>query len=107
MSVSPEGQGTGGLSLNEQRFQAIYDSINDGIFIQEPGTGAILDVNWRLCEWLGYTAEALKQLDLGRLGLGLAPYTQETARLWAQKACTGAPQTFEWLCTTATCCGWK
>ena len=100
MSVSPEGQGTGGLSLNEQRFQAIYDSINDGIFIQEPGTGAILDVNWRLCEWLGYTAEALKQLDLGRLGLGLAPYTQETARLWAQKACTGAPQTFEWLCTT-------
>jgi len=102
MSVAPEGPEAGGPSLNEQRFQAIYDSINDGIFIQEPVTGAILDVNRRLCEWLGYSTEALLKLDLGRLGLGLAPYTQETARQWAQKACAGAPQTFEWLCTTQT-----
>jgi diguanylate cyclase (GGDEF)-like protein/PAS domain S-box-containing protein len=88
------------LPLNEKRFKAIYDSVNDGIFIQDPETGAILDVNRRLCEWLGHPAEAMLKLDLGRMGLGLWPYNQETAREWAQKAAAGAPQTFEWLCTT-------
>jgi diguanylate cyclase (GGDEF)-like protein/PAS domain S-box-containing protein len=89
-----------GPSLTEQRFQAIYDSINDGIFLQDPGTGAFLEANRRACEWLGYTVEELLTLDLGRLGLGLWPYTQDTAREWSRKAAEGAPQTFEWLCTT-------
>ena len=83
------------LPLGERRFQAIYDSVNDGIFIQDPETGAILDVNRRLCEWFGCSAEELLKLDLG-----LWPYTQETAREWARKAAAGAPQTFEWLCST-------
>ena len=100
MSTPRGDEPAGGLSLNEKRFQAIYDSINDGIFIQEPETGTLLDVNRRLCEWLGYTAEALLKLDLGRLGLGLAPYTREAAQVWARKASAGQPQTFEWLCTT-------
>ncbi len=88
------------LSLNEKRFQAIYDSVNDGIFIQDPETDAILDVNHRICEWFGYSPEHMLTLDLGRLGLGLWPYTPETAREWARKAAAGTPQTFEWLCTT-------
>jgi diguanylate cyclase (GGDEF)-like protein/PAS domain S-box-containing protein len=91
----PAGPGHG-----EQRLQAIYDSVNDGILIQDPGTSAILDANRRFCEWFGYSAEELLKLDLGRLGIGLWPYTQETAREWARKAAEGVPQTFEWLCTT-------
>ena len=87
------------LPLNEKRFQAIYDSVNDGIFIQEPETGAILDVNWRLCEWFGCAREEMLKLDLGRMGLGLWPYDRETAREWARKAAAGTPQTFEWLCS--------
>ena len=86
--------------LNEMRFQAIYDSVNDGIFIQDPETDVILDVNRRLCEWFGHPAGHMLTLDLGRMGLGLWPYTRETAREWARKAAAGAPQTFEWLCTT-------
>ena len=39
-----------GEAMGEQHFQAIYDSVNDGIFLQELGTGAILDVNRRMCE---------------------------------------------------------
>ncbi len=66
--------GAARVFLNEHRFQAIYDSVNDGIFIQDPETGAILDVNRRLCEWFGYSAEHLLTLDLGRMGLGLWPY---------------------------------
>ena len=89
----------GRLPLDEKRFQAIYDSVNDGIFIQDPDTGAILDANRRLCEWFGCSAEHLRTLDLGRMGLGLWPYDPDTARDWAAKAAAGAPQTFEWLCT--------
>jgi diguanylate cyclase (GGDEF)-like protein/PAS domain S-box-containing protein len=91
--------GAARVFLNEHRFQAVYDSVNDGIFIQDPETGAILDVNRRLCEWFGYSAEHLLTLDLGRMGLGLWPYNAETAREWARKAAEGAPQTFEWLCS--------
>ena len=100
MSVQPRPAAAPVASINEKWFQAIFDSINDGIFIQDPASGALLDVNRRLCEWLGYAPEVLLTLDLGRLGLGLAPFTQEAAREWAAKAAAGTPQTFEWLCTT-------
>jgi len=88
------------LPLSEKRLQAIYDSVNDGIIIQDPGTGAILDVNHRLCEWFGCGPEEMLKLDLGRMAFGLWPYTQDTAREWARKAAAGEPQTFEWLCST-------
>jgi diguanylate cyclase (GGDEF)-like protein/PAS domain S-box-containing protein len=100
MSVSQRPEPVPGTAFGETWFQAIFDSMNDGIFIQDPEQGALLDVNRRLCEWLGYSQEELLQLDLGRLGLGLAPFTQEAAREWAAKAAAGTPQTFEWLCTT-------
>lgn len=89
-----------GEALSEQRFQAIYDSVSDGIFIQDLETGAILDVNRRMCEWFGLEPEAFRTLTLGTLGLGLWPYTPEKALEWTQKAAAGAPQTFEWLCST-------
>jgi diguanylate cyclase (GGDEF)-like protein/PAS domain S-box-containing protein len=87
-------------ALSEQRFQAIYDSVNDGIFLQDPETGAILDVNRRMCEWFGLGPQAFRGLDLGQLGLGLWPFTPEKATEWSRLAAEGAPQTFEWLCST-------
>ncbi|NTV72668.1 MAG: diguanylate cyclase [Holophaga sp.] len=74
--------------------------MNDGILIQDPETGAILATNRRICEWLGYSSEEMLKLDLGRVGIGLWPYNQETAQEWTRKASEGAPQSFEWLCTT-------
>ena len=79
------------LYLSEQRFQAIYDSVNDGILIQEMESGATLDVNRRLCEWLGYTQQELLVRDLGSLGLGIWPHTREVAIEWALKAIDGTP----------------
>jgi len=89
-----------GLGLNEQWFQAIYDSLNDGILIQDPESSATLGANRRICEWLGYSSEEMLKLDLGQVAIGLWPYTRETAQEWARKAAHDAPQTFEWLCTT-------
>lgn len=100
MATAPgPSMGENPLYLSEQRFQAIYDAVNDGIMIQEVETGATLDVNRRLCEWLGYSQQELLAQDLGDLGLGIWPYTREVAIDWAMKALEGTPQTFEWLCS--------
>lgn len=101
MAGAPEAsRGQNELFLSEQRFQAIYDAVNDGIMIQDIETGANLDVNRRLCEWLGYTQQELLAMDLGSLGLGIWPYTRDVAVEWALKAIEGVPQTFEWLCSS-------
>jgi diguanylate cyclase (GGDEF)-like protein/PAS domain S-box-containing protein len=91
----------GESSLAEKRFQAIYDSINDGILLLDPGTGAILEVNRQVRDWFGWGPGELPDLDLGRLGLGLWPYTRDCALERCGKAAAGEPQSFEWLCTAA------
>ena len=87
-------------ALSEAHFQAIYDSVNDGIILLDLETGAILDVNRRMCEWFGYDLETFLTMDLGRLALGLWPYTGEKALEWVLKARDEGPQSFEWLCAT-------
>jgi PAS domain S-box-containing protein len=46
----------GETQLNRQRdyFAAIFDNVNDAIVIQDPLTGAILDVNATACRKFGY-----------------------------------------------------
>ncbi|BDU74266.1 sensor domain-containing diguanylate cyclase [Mesoterricola silvestris] len=86
------------LFLSEQRFQAIYDSVNDGILIQDLESGATLDVNRRMGEFLGLSQQRLLTMDLADTGLGIWPYTRDVAIDWALKAIEGEPQTFDWLC---------
>ena len=89
-------------ALGEAHFQAIYDSVNDGIFLLDPVTGGVLDVNRRMCEWFDRTIEDFLTLDLGKLALGLWPFTAEKAIEWVAKAREEGPQNFEWLCATRT-----
>ncbi len=88
----------GELYLSEQRFQAIYESVNDGILIQDLDSGATLDVNHRFGEFLGLSQQQLLATELADTGLGIWPYTREVAIDWALKAIQGEPQTFDWLC---------
>lgn len=85
------------LRESEERFHKIFDSVNDAIFIQDIETGAILDVNQRMCELYGYTREEAKRLDIGKLSSGFSPYTQKDALNWIKKATEGTPQLFEWM----------
>lgn len=99
--IGPSGPlpGPNELYLSEQRFQAIYDSVNDGILIQDLDSGATLDVNRRMGEFLGLTQQQMLRMELADLGLGIWPYTREVAIDWALKAIQGEPQTFDWLCS--------
>ena len=84
------------LRGNEARFRAIFDSVNDSIFIHDLETGAILDVNKRMCEMFGYTKGEVLGIDVGTISAGQPPYTQEDALQYIRQAAAGKPQLFEW-----------
>ncbi|HNX31399.1 MAG TPA: diguanylate cyclase [Holophaga sp.] len=88
LPVSQEDQGD---------LRAIFDAVNDAIIVHEVGTGAILDVNQRMCEMFGLTYADALWMDMGSLSLGLSPCTLDEAWEWMRKAVQEGPQTFEWI----------
>jgi diguanylate cyclase (GGDEF)-like protein/PAS domain S-box-containing protein len=77
--------------------RAVFDAVNDAIMVHEVGTGAILDVNKRMCEMFGLAYEDALWMDMGSLSLGLSPCTLDEAWEWMRKAAQEGPQTFEWI----------
>ena len=84
------------LELREERFRSIFESVNDAIFILEKESGAILDVNTRMCEMFGYSRDEAGRLDLGTLSAGTPPYTLEDAAAIIRGLRPGDRQIFEW-----------
>ena len=84
------------LTESEQRFHAIFDSVNDAIFVHDQKTGAILDVNQRMCEMYGITRQAALQLTIGEISQGTPPFTQQDAIEMFQKIPQGGSQLAEW-----------
>jgi two-component system, cell cycle sensor histidine kinase and response regulator CckA len=86
------------LQEQEERFRAIFNSVNEAIFVHDIENGKILDVNERVCEMYGYTYEEALWLDVESLSSGEPPYDQKHALKWLEKAAKGKPQQFEWHC---------
>jgi PAS domain S-box-containing protein len=84
------------LSKSEKRFRTIFNAVNDAIFVHNLETGAILDINSRMCEMYGYSREEARGLDVEALSQGEPPYTQQDALTWIKKAAEGEPQILEW-----------
>ena len=80
----------------ESNYRAIFNAANDGIFIHDLATGAILDVNEKVLEMYGYSREEALSLDVEALSAGEPPYTQREVVRWIGKAAHGEPQLFEW-----------
>ena len=47
------------LRESEERFRALFTSSNDAVFLTDPVSDSILDVNPRACALLGYAREEL------------------------------------------------
>lgn len=84
------------LQESEGRFQAIFDSVNDALFVYDPSNGHILDVNHKACEMYGYTREEMLQASVESLSSGVSPHTQADALERIKNAVGGEPQVFEW-----------
>jgi diguanylate cyclase (GGDEF)-like protein/PAS domain S-box-containing protein len=83
--------------VNPTDYGAIFNAVNDAIFVHDIDTGAILDVNNRACEMYCYSREELLGSGVGRISADIEPYRQEDAARYINKAAEGEPQVFEWM----------
>jgi PAS domain S-box-containing protein len=83
------------LRVSQERFSAIFDSVNDAIFLQDAVSGSILDVNRHMSELFGYSREEVRALSVGDISSGEPPYTATDALAWLHRS-AGGPQVFEW-----------
>jgi phosphoserine phosphatase RsbU/P len=84
------------LRRSEERFEAIFNSVSEAIFINAPETGDILDVNQRVYEMFGYSREEARGIHIETISSGVSPFTQQEAIQYLRKAAQGTPQLFEW-----------
>jgi PAS domain S-box-containing protein len=84
------------LRESERRFREIYDNVGDAIFVHDPDSGRILDVNRRMCEMYGYTREEALRLDVGTLSAGTPPYSAAEIGAAIAAAKTHGEHTFGW-----------
>jgi diguanylate cyclase (GGDEF)-like protein/PAS domain S-box-containing protein len=86
------------LGKSEARFRAIFTSVNEGVFVCDPLTRGLLEVNPAGCEMFGCAREELLGSDFMAHSSGVAPYTSADATQWQRSAEAHGPQTFEWHC---------
>ena len=84
------------LRVSEASYRAIFDAAEDAIFVHDIETGAIVDVNPKACTSFGYTREEFRALDIGMLGTGERPYTQQDAMALVRRAAAGEELRIEW-----------
>lgn len=83
--------------ISDSKYRAVFENANDGIYIHDLTTGAILDFNNRACELSGYSREEILSRNMKNiLGTGVSPYTENDFRQWFIRAVNGQPQLFEW-----------
>jgi PAS domain S-box-containing protein len=75
---------------------ALVDIVNDGVFVHDLETGAILDANRRAEALYGYTRAELRGVTLDALSEGKPPYANDEALALIGRAAAGEAQVFEW-----------
>lgn len=83
------------LRQSEEQFRTIFDSVAEAIFIHDPASGAILDVNQRACELYGYSSEEIRKISVADISSGEPPYTQDEVIAKLQLPIAES-QTFQW-----------
>jgi PAS domain S-box-containing protein len=84
------------LRAGAEHLKAIYDTVNEAIFVHDAQTGRILDCNQRACEIYGYSHQQLISMSIGELSEKGSMYTQARALEWMDKAVHQGSQVFEW-----------
>jgi len=90
------------LRLSEINYSEIFNNADDAIFIHDPTTGKLLDVNRKMCEMYGYSPDEIVDMEVGDMSENKPPYTQRYAVKWMKRAIKGEPQLFEWRAKNKT-----
>jgi len=84
------------LRAGADHLKAIYDTVNEAIFVHDAQTGRILDCNQRACEMYGHAHEQLISMSIGEISEEGPTYTHAQAMEWMNKAIHQGSQVFEW-----------
>lgn len=85
-----------GLSKAEENYREIFDKASDAIFVNELGTGLIIDVNKKACSITGYTKEEFINGHPADFSSSEDGYTLAKADLKIRGVVTEGDQNFEW-----------
>jgi PAS domain S-box-containing protein len=91
-------RGVDALRNAEASYRAIFEAVDEAIFVHDWDTGAVLDANDKACEAYGYPRHEMLGWSVERLSSGMPPYTGEAATAWLERARRGEQPIFEWLC---------
>lgn len=83
---------------SDDSLRAVFDCVNDGIFVCDAATGRFIDVNQPACKMFGSTRAELLGKEIEALWSGTPPCDQHATMHKVEKALGGAPQLFEWQC---------
>ena len=84
------------LRVSEANYRAIFEAAEDAIFIHDPDTGVILDVNPKACATYGYTCEEMRRLTVDDLSSGVPPYAAGDGLRRIEEAKQKGAVQFEW-----------
>lgn len=87
------------LSASGSDYRAIFDEVNDALFVYDVRSASILDANQRACQMFGYSLEEFRQLGVGDLSAEEPPFTKDIIVQWIKKVASNNPQTqvVEWM----------
>ncbi|MFP4143125.1 MAG: PAS domain S-box protein [Thermoplasmata archaeon] len=94
--ISEQKEAEKALQEAKQNYEELFAKSADALYVLDPDTAEILDVNQKVCEMYGYSREEAFELPIEDLSSGEHPYTQEEAQKRVQKAKEDGPITFEW-----------
>ncbi|MCK5690040.1 response regulator [Myxococcota bacterium] len=84
------------LTQSEQNYRAIFNGIQESIFIHNADDGSIVDVNHSVLRMFDYEYEELLGLDIEALSAPQPQYAQESVVAYVQRALDEGPQIFPW-----------
>lgn len=84
------------LKASEENYHAIFDAVNDGIFIHDLETGEILDINRKSCEMFGYSREEFPRYSPVITSADDPRFSAQEAGRRLKDTAKGTAQLFEW-----------
>ncbi|WP_372847143.1 PAS domain S-box protein [Pontiella sp.] len=81
---------------SDSHLRAIFDAMNDAVFVHDAQSGGILDFNENAQTMFGYSRGQLLEASVGSLSLNRPPFTEEAALAHMAKALSEGPHRFEW-----------
>lgn len=70
-------RGLEALRDSEASYRAIFEAVEDAVFVHDWETGAVLDLNSKACDAYGYPRDEMLGWTLDKFGSGERPYTAE------------------------------